>query len=451
MVGQGRRTALLVAAVMCLGAVMATVPAGADTTAAAGERQSRGSIEIRGDGEFNPANGVRSGSGTRSDPFVISNWDVSQVRISDTSKYLVIRDNTIGSRLVLNWNGDRVKVVKNDISDLRVNENVKRTGGPTSGLIANNRIGIVGQLRHFDGIFEKNVVGEEMNYWDKVPFFDERAVNFDGFNGARFRNNTIYGYMDVRLHGHHHSSGFKKNSHNHAMPREKDDEGSHEGHGYEKVDHSQRYHQVWVTGNKIFAPGSRYALAYTDTNHAANDRTANSEPNKALEAPHVHYTKVHLNNNELVGSGLLVDVFNALDKKYHKKWAYGAVEIGGNKITLGPGEIEDTFSQRDGITVWSARSFHLNIRNNEIGTDYEGDVTRQVEAFRSGEAGIRLENIDEGRLHLMGNSVSGTFYGIYARDMTERVWWHIHGLETAGVQEPVWYDNSVKNRPGQGP
>lgn len=446
MVHQRRRTALLVAGVMCFGAVMATVPAGADTNLAAGERQSRGPIDIRSDGEFNPANGVRSGSGTRSDPFVISNWDVSHIRISDTSKHIVIRDNSIRSQLVLNWNGDRVRVVRNDVNDLRVNQNVKRTGGPTSGLIANNRIGQVGQLRHFDGIFEKNVVGDEMDYWDAVPFFDRRAVNFDGFNGARFRNNTIYGYMDVRLHGHHHSSGFKKNSHNHSMR-----EGDHEGHGYEKVDHSQRYHQVWVTGNKIFAPGSRYALAYTDTAHAANDRTANSEPNKALEAPHVHYTRVHLNNNRLVGSGLLVDVFNALDKKYHLKWAYGSVEIAGNKITLGPGEVEDTFSQRDGITVWSARHFHLNVSNNEIGTDYEGDLTRQVGAFRRGEAGIRLENIDEGRLHLMGNSVSGTFFGIYARDMTEKVWWRIHGLKTAEVDQPVWYDNSVKNRPGQRP
>lgn len=44
--------------------------------------QTRGPIEIESDADFTPANGVRSGSGTEADPFVISGW-----RIVGTGKY----------------------------------------------------------------------------------------------------------------------------------------------------------------------------------------------------------------------------------------------------------------------------------------------------------------------------------------------------------------------------
>ena len=39
------------------------------------------------------------------------------------------------------------------------------------------------------------------------------------------------------------------------------------------MDHTQRYHEVWVTDNEIVSPGP-WALRYYDEAHSANDRTA---------------------------------------------------------------------------------------------------------------------------------------------------------------------------------
>ena len=48
--------------------------------------------------------------------------------LADTGKAVVIKNNEITSQLILNWNGPNVTVVDNRIGDLRVNQNVKRTG-----------------------------------------------------------------------------------------------------------------------------------------------------------------------------------------------------------------------------------------------------------------------------------------------------------------------------------
>src|SRR5918999_1886721 len=153
------------ATVMCLialYAVVAAAPARAVGPQAPQDdepKQTRESIYISADNEFNPANGVRSGSGTKSDPFVISDWSLESIHIHDTDRYVVIRDNVVSGTMVLDWIGDRVKVVNNNVQDLRVNQNVKRTGDMTSGLIAHNVFGVVGQLRHWDGVFAYNTVG----------------------------------------------------------------------------------------------------------------------------------------------------------------------------------------------------------------------------------------------------------------------------------------------------
>lgn len=432
----GRRStgtaAILTAAISLCFSMVLIVPAGAQVVVSE-ERESRRDIRINSDAGFTPENGIRTGSGTARDPYVISGWQINNITIADTGKHLVVRDNTINGTLRLNWNGDRLTVVNNEIGDLRVNENVKRTGGPTSGRIANNKIGVVGQLRHWDGVFEKNVVGSagSMN----APFFSNRAVNFDGFNGARFRNNKIFGYVDVRLHGHHHGSGFGEgNSHDHSLMGAE--------YGENMMDHSKRYHQVWVTNNTIHAADERYALRYYDQAHAANDRTANSEPNPELNKPHTHFTRVHLNNNVLEG-GIAVDIFNAKDE-LHKEYAYGTVEVKNNEISL-KREALDTFETRTGIDVYNVRFLTLKVIGNEIRADFSGDPTEAV--FSSGEAGIRLRNVERGDLLLESNSVYDMHYGIYASQMTENVRWWVMGLQTGNVEKDVHWDSSVKNEP----
>lgn len=402
------------------------------------EKQTRDSIFIDQLKDFNPANGVRAGSGTASDPFVISGWNVSRVEIKDTDAHVVVKDNVITNSLTLDWIGGGIEVRNNEVGDLRVNQNRKRTGDPTSGVIENNTFGVVGQLRHFDGIFQNNVVGQREGM--SLPFLtDTRAVNFDGFNGSIFRNNTIYGYMDARLHGHHHSSGFAEDSHYHG-----DEPAAHEGH--DEMDHTVRYHQVHIYGNKIVAD-NYYALAYLDTAHAGNDRTAASETEKTLNDPHVHYTKAFLHDNELVGAGLYVDVFNAKDE-LHKRTERGLMEISNNKIVLQ--QTQDAlqkFSVRNGIDVSRAQDITLRILDNSIVGPDAGDALDDLADNRDQVAGINLWDIDKGDLFLSGNSVSKTAFGIKAADMTKTVNWTIEELVTNEVSQGVYWDSSVHNAP----
>jgi hypothetical protein len=405
-----------------------------------GPKQTRDSIFIRSAKDFNPANGVRSGMGTARDPFVISGWDVDFLEIKDTDAYVVITDNVIGN-LTLDWIGGGIEVRNNDVGDLRVNQNVPRKGEATSGVIENNTFDVVGQLRHFDGVFQNNVVGSKDQM--KLPFFSGRAVNFDGFNGSVFRNNTIYGYMDARIHGHHHSSSFTDASHYHGK--------TPESHHHAMMDHTIRYHQVHIYGNKIYAADHYYALAYLDTNHRGNDRTAASETEKTLNDPHIHYTKVFLHDNELVGSGLHVDVFNAKDELHKQGTARGLFEIRDNKIVLQPAEDPTLFGARHGIDVAQATDITLKIVNNVIsGIESADQVTNLKESTHS-VAGINLWQIDKGDLFLSGNTVSHAAYGIKASRFTKSVRWTISELSTTDVGQSVYWDSSVPNAPRQKP
>lgn len=418
--------------------------------AGAEERRQCDDIFIRSDREFNPANGIRSGSGTPSDPFVISGCDVRRITLKDTSAAVLIKDNTIRNQLVLDWIGHNVRVVDNEIGDLRVNQNVRRKGEPTSGLIARNDFGIVGQLRHFDGVFENNVItGERPAGFIEFPFFENgQAVNFDGFNGSRFRNNKITGFVTMRLHGHHHSSGFDEDSHYHGA-----DPDAHADHG-EMIDHTQRYHRVYFTNNMITSPGP-YALNYVDTAHAANDRTAASETNEALNKPHVHFTRVYMNNNRLIGSGLYVDIFNAKDER-HLGTRTGHMEIRDNTIQLvQESDREPFFSWEEpaGISIYRARDVHMVVAGNKVMNVEESDDTideSQIPFMGPDEiSGIRLYYIDEAQIHLMDNSVASTDYGVWAAQMPKSVEWWIHGLDLEAVPVPVYWDNTVANRPHQ--
>ncbi|MDQ3956862.1 MAG: hypothetical protein M3273_00915 [Actinomycetota bacterium] len=425
-----------------LAVLVAALVLPASGAAAADERQARNNIFVSQEKDFNPANGVRSGSGTVRDPYVISGWDVSHVEIRDTASHVLIKDNKI-DRLVLDWIGDGATVRDNEVGDLRVNQNRKRTGEATSGLIEDNTFGLVGQLRHFDGIFQDNVVGgkDEMI---ELPF-NGRAVNFDGFNGSIFRNNVIYGYMDARLHGHHHSSGFSEHSHYHGAGREP---GAMD---HDTMDHTVRYHQVHIYGNKIHSD-NYYALAYLDTVHSANDRTAASETEESLNAPHVHYTRVFIHDNELIGSGLAVDIFNAKDER-HKATARGLIELARNKITLT--RSDDLFrvfsGELSGIDIGRAVDATVRILDNTIVGPPAGDPVAGAKDEWERVVGVNLWDLNKGDVYLSGNSISQAAYGIKASRFTKTVNWWIQELSTTDVDEEVYWDSSVENPPERRP
>ena len=417
--------------------LMATVLPAGGASAAADERQVRENIFIDEAKDFNPANGVRSGTGTRRDPYVISNWDVNWIEIKDTAAHVLIADNTVDN-LVLDWIGPGVAVRNNTVGDLRVNQNRPRKGEATSGVIENNKFEVVGQLRHFDGFFQNNIVGSKDQMFD-LPF-DGRAVNFDGFNGSVFRNNTIYGYMDARLHGHHHSSGFTEGSHYHGDAKEMD---------HATMDHSIRYHQVHIYGNKIYSD-YYYALQYVDTAHSANDRTAASETEESLNAPHIHYTRVFLHDNQMIGSGIAVNVFNAKDER-HKSTARGLVEISNNKISVAQPSDLTEFGGRSGIDVAQAVDVTMRIFDNTIVGPQPADAVSGLREDWEPTIGINLWDLDKGDIYLSDNAISHAAFGVKAARFTKTVNWTISELSTSDVDETVYWDSSVENPPRQNP
>lgn len=403
---------------------------------AASPRQPHADIRIEWDGELNRAHGIRSGRGTVTDPYVISGWTVNNISIRDTTKAIRIVNNTINGTLTLNWIGRNVVVQGNEIGDLRVNENIARWGAPTSGSITRNKFGTVGQLRHFDGFFAYNLVGAPESGVLSSSYPATRAVNFDGFNGARFVSNTIYGYVDARLHGHHHSSQYGMGSHTHA-------DGPHE---MEMVDHTRRYHEVLISNNRIFTSHT-YALAYLDTGHAGNDRTANSETNPYLNAPHVHFTRVHVMGNRLNGAGLLVDVFNALDER-HRGAPSGLVELMDNQVAL-ERDVTHPFKVVHGIEVRQARYLTLRIRMNTITGPAPLVDVAPISTATSQGSGVFLHALDRASVMIEGTRVTNRQFGVQALQLTKYVTWTIKGLVTSGVSQPVSYDGSVKNPPRQ--
>lgn len=432
--------AMIVLAALVIPATAARSDAG--PTGPRDEVVAHGDIVISNDAEFTEERGVKQGSGTAKDPFVISGWDVPNIHIRDTAAHVIVRDNVIHGRLTLNWNGHHVDIHHNSIGDLRVNENVERTGESTSGHIWNNQIGLVGQLRHFGGEFEANVIGSEDALAANPDF---RAVNFDGFHRARFHDNTIFGYMDAKLHGHYHGSSYKGESHGHTAEYEVDEYGlptnPHAGN-----EHMKRYHQVFIYNNTIRSTHA-WALRYTDTNHAGDDRTANSEEDKFLNGPHVHFTKVHLDNNELIGGSLTIDVFNAEDEN-HFGYAPGVVNIRRNIITLDR-DLEEVAAGRHGIFVRHARYLTVNILHNKVfgpNTLGENDPLKLERELYNG-AGVNLNDLAEAKVYIYDNDVTNRRFGVQARTLPKSVKWWIDGQMNSNVKQDVDYDETVANPP----
>ncbi|MFN2615484.1 MAG: hypothetical protein ABR552_11790 [Actinomycetota bacterium] len=393
-------------------------------------RPTRQDITINWDGQFDRAHGIRSGRGTMMDPYVISGWTVNNINIRDTDKAIRIVNNTITGALTLNWIGHNLLVQGNDVGDLRVNENIARWGDNTAGTITRNTFASVGQLRHFDGTFSYNTVGTAQTNALGTTYPGTRGVNFDGFNGARFVNNTIYGFVDARLHGHHHSSGYGMPSHMHDMPSRET-----------AAMHFDRYHEVFIQGNTIYT-SAPYALAYLDTDHAANDRTANSETNPYLNAPHVHHTRVHIFSNRLYGAGILIDVFNAADE-HHAGTRQGLVDIAGNSVSL-IRDPQHPLRVVEGIEVTQARDLILKIRSNVVDGPVPLTGIAQIDGALTNGDGILLDILDRATVSIEGDRVSDRQFGVRALQLTKSVRWSVRGLVVSGVSQAVSYDNTNK-------
>jgi hypothetical protein len=423
------------------------------------------SLRVLEDKGFNPKNGVRDGKGTLSDPFVISGYYVTgDLYLGDTDACFEVVGNYISGQLTLNWNGQCVWVHHNFIRDLRVNENVDRTGYATGGLIEANQIEFIGQLRHYDGEVRNNVVGPRTSasafdtVLEETPLLapDLLLANVDGFNQGLIHHNTFYGPVDLDLHGHHHGTGFfAPHSHYHA-----DDSGHMPDHA---EDHTDRWTSVAFTDNRIVDELS-YGLRYEDQNHAGDDRTATSEDNEMLDETHVHRTDIEIARNVVEGAQIWVDVFNA-DDENHEKRNDGWLRITDNQVTLKERKDEGLFGlQLLGDAGWPLHeAIHV-----EAAKEVETTITGNVLAFvalpaeqRSGPLGlpillqeeiqpaaIRVEGVRDAALLIEGNRASGFYYGVAAAQMDEDTTWEVAGNLFDGARHPVYYDDSVENAPG---
>jgi len=84
--------------------------------------QAHPPIMISGNDQFTPSNGVVSGSGTSTDPYIIQGWDISTnqsdgIQISNTNAYFVIRSVYIHSDTSGNYNGISLDNVRNGAVD----------------------------------------------------------------------------------------------------------------------------------------------------------------------------------------------------------------------------------------------------------------------------------------------------------------------------------------------
>ncbi|HUR61384.1 MAG TPA: hypothetical protein VM286_03350 [Candidatus Thermoplasmatota archaeon] len=426
------------------------------------------SITIRGDKGFTPAAGVRSGSGTLADPYVISGYDVTgSLYLGDTDECFVVTGNYIDGELALNWNGICVHVHHNFIRDLRVNENIKREGYDTGGLIELNQINYVGQIRHYDGEFRDNVVGPRDDaklpggVFDDpenlLPFAkDTRVLNVDGFNQGYFHHNTITGSVDLKLHGHHHSTGFlATHSHYHGDNETRMAMMQH--------DHTKRWESVRFEDNKVIDPAG-YGLRYTDEAHAGDDRTAPSETTEQLSDDHTHHTKVEIRRNTLVGAGVWVDVFNA-DDKLHTTRNPGWFWITDNTVQLaerhdgllGTQFFGQPYDANTAIRVDTAKEMQMDLRGNTLSwhatqsSDPLSDLLGKFMQAPPTPVGIRLSGIRDANLTLVGNTGTGFMQGISGFNMDGKTHWDLFGNDFAGAAHPVYYDSSVENKPTTDP
>ncbi len=394
------------------------------------------------------SSGYVVGNGTLEKPFVIEGlYVLGDLMLQDTDACVVIKNNWIGGQLTLNWNAQCVHVHHNHIYDLRVNENIRRTGYATGGLLERNEIEYVGQLRHYDGEFRYNTVGPmpEGGPWDEVrettPVLDAGVLiaNIDGFNEAMIHNNTFHGSVDLDFHGHHHGDGFfAPHSHYHG-----DDPANYTLHEH---DHTQRWTSVAFRDNLVHDEWG-YGLRYEDRNHAGDDRLANSEQEETLELDHWHRTDVVIASNTVDGAGIWVDVFNA-DDNHHKARNDGWLWLLDNTVIVR--ERDDgllglwgpAYQPAVGFQIHSSKEVEMLVKGNHA-TFIANDADPLVPFWSSARpVAYQVDRLHDAGLMFMDNQAEGFEVGLKAGRFSE-VAFAMHDNDFGDATIPTEFDNTV--------
>lgn len=411
--------------------------------------------------------GHLSGRGTTESPYVLERFYVDgDLTIQSTDRAIILREGYVTGQLSLNYIGEQVYVHHVYAKDLRVNENVRRSGDNTGGLWHDNAFGFVGQIRHFTGEFRDNTIGPKpqgvvadyLSDTGTASLPEGIVFNFDGFHGADVHHNTFIGQVDIKLHGHNHGDCLLCPIHDHADDREYPatqqengiDTTISEDLGF-RSRHSVRYHSLLFRDNTIEVPDG-FALRYNDRNHAGDDQTANSEPNGFLEDPHVHYQQISLRGNHLKGGPLVVEIFNAADDN-HVTANQGVLRITGNTIEIP----YTTSTQRNagakvGMDLLRADGIQMRIDDNKVlfhetGDDLPAKTLRSVVEVPPPLIGFRLDQFSDGHLLFVGNHVNMGDTGVLAKRLDATVFWDLQGNDLQ-TEKPYRAEDSA-TAPGE--
>lgn len=398
--------------------------------------------------------GYITGSGTLEDPYVISEFRVTdELSITDTSRPLVIENSYIDGQLRLNYVGEEVYVHDNHVHDLRVNENVERRGPTTAGLFEDNELEFIGQLRHFGGTFRHNDVGPrpdnvvETYLSDTGPadLPDNVVWNFDGYHLGHVHNNTVEGRVDIKLHGHFHGSCLACPAHAHqdpdGFPPEQANQGDQAGedNGTDeanqtggqagqardrspKSSHSYRYHTLDFENNTIQAGQAQLALRVLDQAHAGDDRTAASEPNEYLEDRHEHHQYVRLHANELRQGKLLFDVVNAEDARHGGLVQQATLDLSHNEVVLdrprGTSGLLAAYEVQAGDNAWLRAQANLFAFQEEDSAAPEG-YRWAVDGEPADTTGLLLRDVDASHVEVNRTVGENATYGVTLADVDD--------------------------------
>ncbi len=395
------------------------------------------------------SSGYAPGNGTLDDPYVIQGlYILGDLMIQDTDACVVIKNNWIGGQLSLNWNAQCVHVHHNHIYDLRVNENIRRIGYATGGLMERNEIEYVGQLRHYDGEFRHNTVGPmpDGGPWDPVrettPVLDASVLiaNIDGFNEALIHNNTFHGSVDLDFHGHHHGDGFfAPHSHYHG-----DDPANYTLHEH---DHTQRWTSVAFKDNLVHDEWG-YGLRYEDRNHAGDDRLANSEQEETLELDHWHRTDVVISGNTIDGAGIWIDVFNA-DDSHHKARNDGWLWLLDNTVILRErdggaiGLSAPAYQPIVGYKIMTSKEVEMLVEGNDARYVPRSSGTTLPIAPQVRPIAYQVDRLSDADLVFTDNTAKGFEVGIKAGRFSD-VTFTMQGNDFGDAKTPTEFDNTVK-------
>ncbi len=359
----------------------------------------RGPIAINSDSDFTSANGVTGGSGTASDPYVISGWDVefnwvsAQISISNTRAFFVLRNVTAGGV------GDGI--VLNNVANGRL-ENLGTGGGSVPGdsgvgirVAGSNHVSIVGVQESSTGTRNEGGGGPGTIISSSSNMFISNNV----FGPDVYDVVSISGSINVTVVGNHIYGG---------------DSYNNQGYGLDLAGSTN----VTVSGNSfqntgLFLDGTATITSDNTVNgrplyyyHNCNNLILNNIPVGQLIIDHcsnVHLSSLSINNTDVgitmtgVTNALVENIelsanhFEGLELASSSNVTIRATDFSGMLYYYGSNQIETygLIVNSSNKTVVDGNRFYSDDIGAEIGIS--SDNTFSGNTFDSDLAALRLE------------------------------------------------------------